>query len=104
LLRRFQRFDDLDDLNSAVRAAIKVMILTPNDHPNMNFRLYNLGDSLSFRFQVQRVGDVADIDQAISIFGEAADLSFDTHPDKGSHLNHTGKFFFCPLRMVWWSW
>jgi hypothetical protein len=27
-------------------AATEVMILTPNDHPNMNLRLCGLGDSL----------------------------------------------------------
>ncbi|KAF8129598.1 hypothetical protein EV363DRAFT_1337786, partial [Boletus edulis] len=53
--------------------------------------LNNLG--LSFTTRVERLGELSDLEDAISTHRDAVHLTPDGHPDKPSHLNNLGLSF-----------
>ncbi|KAF8436631.1 hypothetical protein L210DRAFT_3548766, partial [Boletus edulis BED1] len=53
--------------------------------------LNNLG--LSFTTRVERLGELRDLEDAISTHRDAVHLTPDGHPDKPSHLNNLGLSF-----------
>ncbi|KAF8129042.1 TPR-like protein [Boletus edulis] len=65
--------------------------LTPHGHPDKPSRLHNLGLSLITRFE--RLGELSDLEHAISTHREAVDLTPHGHPDKPSRLNNLGSSF-----------
>ncbi|TDL13607.1 hypothetical protein BD410DRAFT_846786, partial [Rickenella mellea] len=65
--------------------------ITPDNHPNKPGLLDNLGSSFTRRFA--RLGDLADIEHAISNHERAAQLTSDNHPGKPSYLTGLGNSF-----------
>ena len=62
--------------------------LTPHGHPDKPSRLNNLGNSLKARFK--RLGELSDLEDAISRHRDAVDLTPHGHPDKPARLNNLG--------------
>jgi tetratricopeptide (TPR) repeat protein len=99
LRRQFERFEDVDDINgslSVLRAAIQHLAdfsdvgeavrelreavqFLPADHLAKPSTLKLLGDSLLLRFE--RLSDLNDIQEALLILTEAANLSPDIDPN-----------------------
>jgi len=67
--------------------------LTPDAHPNKPAGLTNLGTSFLRRFE--RLGDLADLDEAITAKQQAVHLTPDGHLDKPARLNNLGISFIC---------
>jgi tetratricopeptide (TPR) repeat protein len=88
LWRRFERTDELDDLERAIVTKRRAVDLTPDDHPDKPTRLTNLGISLQGRFE--RIGVLDDLEQAITAKRCAVELTPDDHPDKPVFLNNLG--------------
>jgi len=65
---------------------LEAVCLTRDDHPDKPTWLVNLGNSSLIRFQ--RLGDLADLNRSISVFGEAVHLSPDG--DKPAWLINLG--------------
>ncbi|KIM20627.1 hypothetical protein M408DRAFT_81702 [Serendipita vermifera MAFF 305830] len=57
-------------------------------HPNKPTLLINLGSAIETRFD--RLGDVKDLEKAISLKQAAVDFTPDGHPDKPARLNNLG--------------
>ncbi|KAI9573138.1 CHAT domain-containing protein [Boletus coccyginus] len=118
LLARFERlgeFSDLEDAISRFRDAVELtphghphkcsllnnlgtsfqaprrdaLELTPHGHPHN--RLSNLGTSLLTRFE--RLGQLSDLEDAISAHRDAVELPPQGHPHKPDQLNNLGTSF-----------
>ncbi|KAJ7435191.1 TPR-like protein [Mycena latifolia] len=88
LLRRFERFGSLRDINRSVEMLKDAVRLTPDGHPDKPGRLNNLGHSLSRHFE--QLGDLSDLNKAIMMFKDAVQLTPDGHPDKPRRLSNLG--------------
>lgn len=88
LFDRFTREGDIHDLDRAIVAQRKAVLLTSTDHPRMWRRLTNLGLCLSRRFK--RLGVHSDADEAIDIQDRAVSLLDDTHSAKSLALSNLG--------------
>ena len=64
--------------------------LTLDSHPDKPWYLNNLGSSFQSRFG--RLGDLADVDEAIKAQQQAVRLAPDGHSDKPGRLNNLGNF------------
>ncbi|KAG6370030.1 hypothetical protein JVT61DRAFT_12549 [Boletus reticuloceps] len=60
-------------------------------HPHKHGMLNNLGNSFITRFE--RLGELSDLEDAISTLRDAVHLTPDGHPDKPSGLNNLGTSF-----------
>ncbi|KIM20447.1 hypothetical protein M408DRAFT_307726 [Serendipita vermifera MAFF 305830] len=92
---RFRRFWEIKDLEEAIsfrQAAINLtpdgLNIIPEGHPDKPTGLNNVGGAVQLRFE--RLGDVIDLENAISLLQAAVDLTPDGHPDKPSRLNNLG--------------
>ncbi|KAI9574339.1 hypothetical protein HD554DRAFT_2006816, partial [Boletus coccyginus] len=65
--------------------------LTPHGHPHKPGRLNNLGNSFLTRFQ--RVGELSDLEDAISRQRDAVELIPHGHPHKPDLINNLGSSF-----------
>ncbi|KAF8419631.1 hypothetical protein L210DRAFT_3369588, partial [Boletus edulis BED1] len=65
--------------------------LTPRGHPDQPGFLNNLGNC--FRARFDRLGELRDLEGAISSYGNAIDLTPHGHPDKPSHFINFGDSF-----------
>ncbi|KAG8753843.1 hypothetical protein FRC11_007099 [Ceratobasidium sp. 423] len=86
--RRFERLDDLADVNNAIQRQEQAVQLTPEGDPEKPVVLLNIGCSLSSRFG--RLKRPADIDKAIEHQAEAVQLIPNDHPNKQVYLNSLG--------------
>ncbi|KAF8552352.1 hypothetical protein OG21DRAFT_1416340 [Imleria badia] len=64
--------------------------LTPHGHPDEPSHLRNLGNSLFSRFE--RLGELSDLEDAISRFRDAIGLISHGHPEEPTYLNNLGRF------------
>ena len=78
------------------RLSSRPSALTPDGHPDKPAYLNNLGNSFQSRFE--RLGDIADLDEAITAQQQAVRLTPDGHPDKPAYLNNLGTSFHTRLR------
>ncbi|KAF8137754.1 CHAT domain-containing protein [Mycena galopus ATCC 62051] len=88
LFCRFERLDDLSDLNRSILILEDTVKLTPDSYPGKPSMLNNLGNSLSSRFE--RLGDLNDLNWSILMLEDAVRLTADGHPDKPRKLNSLG--------------
>ncbi|KAG6372542.1 hypothetical protein JVT61DRAFT_7651 [Boletus reticuloceps] len=107
LLRRFQRFGDLADLQQAIallQRSVRSSVWNARDHvelgnlgialwhrfhrPNKAKYLNNLGSSFGMRFE--RLGELKDLEETISTLRDAVALYPHGHPDKPDCLGNLG--------------
>jgi hypothetical protein len=88
LLRRCQKFGDLEDVIEAISLQRKGVQLTPEGHQDMPRWLADLGNSLQCRFSC--AGDLTDISEAISLLRKAVQLTPEGHPCKRTYLTVLG--------------
>ncbi|KAF8436638.1 CHAT domain-containing protein [Boletus edulis BED1] len=104
LLWRFERLGELRDLEDAISTYRDAVHLTPDGHPDKPGRLNNLGHSFIARFEMpfrhtgmparfERLGELRDLEDAISTYRDAVHLTPDGHPDKPSRLSNLGLSF-----------
>ena len=91
LLRRFERFGDLADLQQAVSILRKLVRSTSPWDDRYCSVLGNLGAALYYRFE--HLGDEADLNEGLSRLGDASDITPDGHPHKPNNLNNLGNSF-----------
>jgi len=72
-------------------AYVGLQVVTPDGHPDRPGHLNNLGNLFHSRFQ--RLGDIADLDEVITVKQQAVRLTPDGHPDKPGRLNDLGNAF-----------
>ncbi|KAJ7280556.1 hypothetical protein C8J57DRAFT_1563358 [Mycena rebaudengoi] len=102
LLSRFQQLGDLDDLNQSILRLEAAATLTPdepsllnnlgNGHPVEPLLLSNLGNYFFCCFE--QLGDLSDLNQAVSKLEAAVTITPDGHPDMPSWLNNLGNSLF----------
>ncbi|KAJ7466076.1 CHAT domain-containing protein [Mycena latifolia] len=94
LFQRFERRRDLADISGSVAALEAALSLSADEHlntsmqfhPDMPSQLANLGNSLLRRFEC--LGDLTDINQAVSRHEAAVELTPDGHQEMPSRLNN----------------
>ncbi|KAF8132578.1 TPR-like protein [Boletus edulis] len=98
LLKRFERYGDLADLQRAITLLQKLVgsvSIWDDRHcevlGNLGVALFNLGNSFITRFS--RLGELRDLEDAISTHRDAVHLTPDGHPDKAGCLNNLGGSF-----------
>ncbi|KAF8139602.1 TPR-like protein [Boletus edulis] len=91
LLKRFERFGDLPDIQRAIRILEELVRTTSLWDHRYYVGLANLGVALSYRFD--HFGDLNDLENAILRKREAVDLTPQGHPDKPSLLNNLATSF-----------
>ena len=74
------------------------MDLTPDGHPDDPSCFNDL--ATSFRFRFEHLGQLNDLEDAISIQREAVDLTPDGHPDKPTRLNNLGDSFLARFKLL----
>jgi hypothetical protein len=92
LLRRFEWFGDLADLQQAITLLEELVRSTLPWDERHRGGLANLGVALSYRFS--HLGELRDLEDAISRHRDAVDLTPHGHPDKATRLNNLGSSFF----------
>ncbi|KAI9455287.1 TPR-like protein [Boletus coccyginus] len=91
LLRRFERFGDLADLQQAI-SVLEASVQSASVSDNGRLAgLTNLGVALLYRFK--RLDKLSDLEQAISRHRACVDLTPDGHPEKPGCLNNLGLSF-----------
>ena len=91
LLRHFQRFGDLADLQQAILILeASIRSTSVSDHRYL-IGLRRLGAALWYRFG--HLGELSDLEEAISRQQDAVYLSPDGHSNKPSHLSNLGILF-----------
>ncbi|KAF8549794.1 hypothetical protein OG21DRAFT_1420732, partial [Imleria badia] len=85
LFLRFERLEELSDLEEAISRLKHAVDLSPGGHP---ISLSHLGISLLSRFQ--RLGELSDLEDAISRLKNAVYLTPDGHPYKPNYLSNLG--------------
>ncbi|KAF8548819.1 hypothetical protein OG21DRAFT_1422363, partial [Imleria badia] len=86
----FTRFEK--GKNEADVAQAEAFLRETMDHTSAENHEYNLACAFVSRFM--RLGDLRDLEQAISRFSHAVDLTPDGHPGKSSRLSDLGTSFF----------
>jgi tetratricopeptide (TPR) repeat protein len=84
LLYRFERLDDLDDLNGHVYAAQQALSLTPDGHASKSRRFNDVRAAYDTRYD--RLERPEDLNCAVFSAQKAVDLVADDHPDKINYL------------------
>ncbi|KAK7017441.1 CHAT domain-containing protein [Favolaschia claudopus] len=85
---RYQRLNDLKDLEAALQMAQAALDLTSSDHPSRAQHLQGL--ALSHAVRYQRLGDLEDLEAALQKIQAAVDLTPDDHPNKVQRLQNLG--------------
>ncbi|KAF8121583.1 CHAT domain-containing protein [Boletus edulis] len=88
LLKRFERYGDLADLQQAIGLLQKLVRTVSVWDYWYCAGLGNLGVALLWRFN--RLGELSDLEDAISTLRDAVALTPHGHPHKPSHLNNLG--------------
>jgi tetratricopeptide (TPR) repeat protein len=83
LLGRYRETGKVEDLNRAIEDGRNAVDRTPPDDPERADRLTITGNVLSERFN--RLGCRTDLDEAIVVFAQVADMP-PGHADRGGHL------------------
>ncbi|KAF8121610.1 TPR-like protein [Boletus edulis] len=91
LLKRFERYGDLADLQRAMTLLQKLVRSVSIWDDRYCAVLGNLGVALLLRFK--HIGELRDLEDAISTHRDAVHLTPDGHPDKPSGLNNLGNSF-----------
>ncbi|KAF8444133.1 CHAT domain-containing protein [Boletus edulis BED1] len=91
LLKRFERYGDLADLERAIGLLQKLVRSVSVWEDGYRASLGNLGVALLWRFE--HVGELSDLEDCISTFKDANDLTPDGHPNKPSRLDNLGHSF-----------
>ncbi|KAF8421523.1 hypothetical protein L210DRAFT_3654453 [Boletus edulis BED1] len=91
LLKRFERYGDLADLQRAITLLQKLVRSVSVSDDRYCAGLGNLGVALLQRFN--RLGELSDLEDAMSIHRDAVVLTPHGHPDKPTHLNNLGDSF-----------
>ncbi|KAF8132591.1 CHAT domain-containing protein [Boletus edulis] len=91
LLKRFERYGDLADLQRAITLLQKLVRSISVWDDGYRIGLGNLGVALLWRFE--RLGELSDLEHGISTHRDAVHLTPDGHPDKPSCLNNLGLSF-----------
>ncbi|KAG8689309.1 hypothetical protein FRC11_003253 [Ceratobasidium sp. 423] len=76
---RFQRFGELNDIDTAIKYGSLALDLTPDSHSNLALRLVDLGIFYGGRYQF--LGDLGDLERSIKYKSRALALTPDGHPD-----------------------
>ena len=66
LSRRYERIEDIADLEEAIQVGGRAVTSIPKDHSILAIYLNNLGDQLSRRYK--RTRDIADLIEANHVF------------------------------------
>jgi tetratricopeptide (TPR) repeat protein len=90
--RRFERTENLDDINRAIEFTNIAVDILPSDHPDQVALLGNLGTWLGRRFG--RVGAIEDLNRAIEVtdIAVAGTVIPPSHPDRSALLNNLGSW------------
>ncbi|KAF8129530.1 TPR-like protein [Boletus edulis] len=91
LLKRFERYGDLADLQRAIGLLQKFVRSVSVWDDRYRVGLGNLGVALLWRFK--HVGQLSDLEDAISTLKDVNDLIPHGHPEKPSMLNNLGDSF-----------
>ncbi|KAG8857702.1 hypothetical protein FRB91_011017 [Serendipita sp. 411] len=91
-------FENPESINIIIQRQKLAANLTPDDHPEKPRRLSNLGSSLGARFQ--HLGNINDIDEAVSHLQTAVILTPDGHPDMPSRLYNLGTSFLARFQRL----
>ncbi|KAF8132587.1 CHAT domain-containing protein [Boletus edulis] len=91
LLKRFERYGDLADLQRAITLLQKLVRSVSVWDDWYRVGLGNLGMALRWRFE--HAGELSDLEDAISTLRDANDLTPDGHPDKPGRVNNLGNSF-----------
>ncbi|KAF1809924.1 hypothetical protein P152DRAFT_516342 [Eremomyces bilateralis CBS 781.70] len=86
--RRFERTDDIKDLEDSIRLAEQALDLTPKAHSDRPGYLNSLGVKPTLRYE--RTGETAGREEAIRAAQQALDSTPDDHPVRSSYLNSLG--------------
>ncbi len=84
LRKRYDRFQDAEDLDELMSLDSEALLLCPPDHPDRSIFLIGLGASLSKRYQ--QSGDANDLERMISTNQEALLLCPPGHPSRSNCL------------------
>ncbi|KAI0032115.1 CHAT domain-containing protein [Vararia minispora EC-137] len=88
LILRYERFEELQDLEDGITVGRTALHLTPIDDPARAMRYYNLGTAIESRFD--RMGRLEDLSNAISMFRHAVELTPNDHPNLANRLAGLG--------------
>ncbi|KAF8129600.1 TPR-like protein [Boletus edulis] len=91
LLKRFERYGDLADLQRAITLLQKLVRSVSIWDDRYCAVLGNLGVALLLRFK--HIGELSDLEEGISTLRDAVHLTPDGHPDKPGSLNNLGNSF-----------
>ena len=86
LLKQAMSGSDLNLITTTVSLWQRVLTAIPADHPDRVAMLSNLGLALQLRFE--RVGALADLDEAITVGRAAAQTAPADHPDRAGYLSN----------------
>lgn len=92
LLKCFDKFDNLNDLDNSISVFDQAMELAPGDHPHKSSCLSNLGSALSKHFERQY--HLNDINRSIQVLEEALHITPVGHPNRGNVLHNLGSSQF----------
>ncbi|KEP45563.1 aromatic di-alanine and TPR containing protein [Rhizoctonia solani 123E] len=76
---RYERLNDLADLEKAIECHTHALVSTPDDHPNISSRLAQLGVYYTYRYQ--RLRQLEDLERSLECDTRALALTPDGHPD-----------------------
>ncbi|KAG8709811.1 hypothetical protein FRC11_005189 [Ceratobasidium sp. 423] len=88
---RFRRWDDLEDLKTAIECRSRALALTPDGHPKLPHRHAFLGTSFALRFH--RLGELNDVEKAIEHLSRALALAPDGDPNLPLYYANLGVTF-----------
>ncbi|KAF8693995.1 TPR-like protein, partial [Rhizoctonia solani] len=78
-MAQFKRSGKLDDIEKAIKYAIRALSLTPDGHPNLPDRHNALGVSSNDRYRL--LNELVDLEKAIECHSRALALTPDDHPN-----------------------
>lgn len=88
LLLRFEKKNDISDLDSCIASYRTAVDLSPNDHKDKAKRLSSLGSVLEWRFK--HFGDSLDLDSSIAYYQLAVDATQPDDDQKAGRLSNLG--------------
>ncbi|EUC59239.1 aromatic di-alanine and TPR containing protein [Rhizoctonia solani AG-3 Rhs1AP] len=95
---RFQRLDELEDIEKSIEYNTQAVALTPKDYPDFPYRLAILGASHYTRFQ--RTGELGDIERSIEYNKHALDLTPQDHQDLPDRLDLLAASYLARFRRL----
>ncbi|KAF8125433.1 TPR-like protein [Boletus edulis] len=98
LLKRFERYGDLADLERAIGLLQKLVRSVSVWDVGHRAGLENLSVALLWRFE--HVGELSDLEHAICTLRDVNDLTPRGHPDKPSRLNNIGHSFITRFKRL----